>query len=344
MTRKIRDRIIISINFLLIIALVFSIFTIVNKSDDLAAAKKEIAHKQSTIEIQTEKNSELEEKLEKSEKDNSKIKSELDSVKKEKKKLESENSKLKTEIKKLKANNKDSATISTKKPIETKSTIVKPVAQNPKPSGKICYLTFDDGPTANTLKILKILDKYNAKATFFVIDTPQTKINYIKQIHAAGHTIGLHSNSHNYGKIYSSTKAYFSDLDKISNTVKKLIGVESKVLRFPGGGSNTVSLSYSPGIMSKLTHQVTDKGYTYFDWNLDSEDASDITVSATRIANNVINGAKGKSSVCILMHDSISKTTTVEALPKILKSLKKQGYTFKALTKECHGYHHSVNN
>lgn len=343
MTKKTKDRIILCVNLLLIIALTFSIFTIVQKSNDLSAAKSEIKHKQSTIEKQTESNAELESKLEKSEKENSEIQSELDSVKKEKKKLESENSSLKKQIKELKAKKQGAATTTVKK-TANKTTKKTAVAQNPKPTGKVCYLTFDDGPTANTLKILKILDEYDVKATFFVIDTAQTKIQYVKQIYAAGHTVGLHSNSHNYANIYKSTDAYFADLTKISNTVKKYTGVESKVIRFPGGGSNTISRNYKKGIMTTLTSEVTKKGYTYFDWNVDSCDASATTVSATKITNNVLNGAKNKSSICVLMHDAKAKTTTVDALPKIIEGLKKQGYTFKPLTKDCYGYHHSVNN
>lgn len=338
MTRKLKNRIIICINIILIIALSLSIFTIARKSSDLSAAQKEIDHKTTAIEKLNENNKELESKLEETE-------SKLKSANSDKKKLESENSKLKKQITELK-NKKNSAssgkttTTATKKPTTTK----KPVTQNPKPSGKICYLTFDDGPTANTLKILNILEKYDVKATFFVIDTAQTKIEYVKQIHAAGHTVGLHSNSHNYGQIYKSTTAYFTDLKKISNTVKKYTGVESKVIRFPGGGSNMVSAQYKKGIMTTLSHQVTEKGYTYFDWNVDSGDASAATVSQTKIVNNVLNGAKGKSSICVLMHDAKAKTTTVEALPKIIQGLKKQGFTFAPLTKDCHGYHHAVQN
>lgn len=335
MTKKAKDRIILCINLVLIAALVFSIFTIIQKTNALSAAENEISHKQTAIEKLNENNSNLQSELEKTE-------SKLDKAKKNNKKLESENSSLKKKIKELKAKKSGSTSTTVKKPTTTKKPTV--VAQNPKPTGKVCYLTFDDGPTANTLKILKILEKYDVKATFFVIDTAQTKIEYVKQIHAAGHTVGLHSNSHNYAHIYKSTTNYFNDLKKISNTVKKYTGVESKVIRFPGGGSNTVSRNYKKGIMSTLAVQVTKKGYTYFDWNLDSEDASAVTVSRTKIVNNVLNGAKGKSSICVLMHDAASKTTTVEALPAIIEGLKKQGYTFEPLTKDCYGYHHAINN
>ncbi len=336
MTRKIKNRIIIIVNIVLVIALALSVFAIVKTSNELSSAKIQLEHKQTAVDKQAQINKELESEISTAKEANKKLES-------EKEKLQKENSSLKKTIKELKAKKaaEEKATAVVNKNPVKKPTAVK---QNPKPTGKVCYLTFDDGPTKNTLKILNILDKYKVKATFFVIDTPQTKIEYVKKIHKAGHTVGLHSSSHNYSKIYSSTNAYFADLNKISKTVENLIGVKSKVIRFPGGGSNTVSMQYKRGIMSTLSHQVTNKGYTYFDWNLDSEDASATTVSQTKIANNVIKGAKNKSSVCVLMHDAASKTTTVDALPKIITGLKKQGYTFKPLTKDCYGYHHTVQN
>ncbi len=342
MTHKFKDRIVIGLCLLLSLALIMSLvfYGVLSVKSKEADAKNK-----STISSYVKANEELEERLDKAQKENK-------SLEGEKKKLEKENSSLKSKIKKLSSQKKKSGTVATSLSKSTKKAVSKPVSktvkttvsQNPKPTGKVCYLTFDDGPTKNTLKILEVLDEYNAKATFFVIDTPQTKIEYIKKVHEKGHTVGLHSSSHNYAKIYKSSKNYFADLTKISKKVESLTGIKSKVIRFPGGGSNTVSKSYKKGIMTYLTRKVTEKGYTYFDWNLDSGDASGTTVSRTRIVNNVLKGAKGKNSVCVLMHDSLSKTTTVEALPYILKGLKKQGFTFKPLTKECYGYHHSVLN
>lgn len=332
MTKGQRYNILLIINILLVLALAASVFFGVRQTNNLTTAKNEISHKQTAIQKQ-------EEQLKEIEKENKKLQGEKSKLQSEKSKLQSENSKLQKTIKDLKAQKQK-----TEKPAATVNKKPVTVPQNAKPNSKVCYLTFDDGPTANTLKILKILDQYNVKATFFVIDTPQTKIQYVKQIHAAGHTIGLHSATHNYAKIYKSSSAYFADLKKISDKVKSLTGVESKVIRFPGGGSNTVSRNYKKGIMTYLTSEVTKKGYTYFDWNISSGDADAATVSTTKIVRNVLSGAKNASSACVLMHDAASKTTTVEALPKIIEGLKKQGYQFKPLTKDCYGYHHGVNN
>ncbi len=234
--------------------------------------------------------------------------------------------------------------VNTKKIIQAEATLA---AQNSPqttvaPSSKVCYLTFDDGPSDRTLEILKILDQYDAKATFFVVGS--SKLEYLPKIAEKGHTIGLHSNTHKYEQIYKSSDAYFNDLNALSDKVFNATGVRSKVIRFPGGGSNGVSKSICKGIMTRLTNQVRIKGYAYFDWNVDSGDAKNKGVTAESIKNNVINQAKNKNSICVLMHDISSKTATVKALPEILKELKAMGYRFEALTENSFGYCHKVNN
>ena len=325
--------IILSVNLLLIFALVFCVIVIAKTNDNLRQSNEQIANDKSVIEEITKKAEKLESDLKTSEENNKKTASERDSLKSEKEKLQSENQKLKTEIEQLKAKKNGSV-----------KSVVNAASQSPSSSQKICYLTFDDGPSKNTPEILKILDKYGVKATFFVIDTAQSNISYVSEIHAAGHTVGLHSSSHNYSKIYKSVDAYFADLNKISDKVKSITGEESKVIRFPGGSSNLVSRQHSKGIMSKLTASVTQKGYSYFDWNVDSGDATGTTVSQTKILNNVLNGAKNKNSICVLMHDSGPKTTTVAALPKIIEGLSQMGYRFDRLKPGDFGFHHGVNN
>lgn len=327
MTRKAKDYILIGVIIFLSICIAATGFVIFRNYKDLNKLNEKIKHSQTTIDKQTEENNTLKQELEKS-------KQELETARQEKAALESENAGLKKEITELKA----------KRAAASKYSNLPAAPQNPQPVGKVCYLTFDDGPSDNTLKILEILARYNVKATFFVTNYAQSKIEYAPQIHAAGHTIGLHTQSHNYGQIYSSEAAYFADLNAISAKVKELTGVDSKVIRFPGGGSNAVSKKYCPGIMSLLTRKVTEMGYTYFDWNVSSEDASASVVSASKIISSVLNGAKNKNSICVLMHDAAGKTTTVDALPSIIEGLRSQGYTFAPLTKECYGYHHKVNN
>lgn len=206
---------------------------------------------------------------------------------------------------------------------------------------KICFLTFDDGPSKNTPKILDILDRYNIKATFFVIGRGKTE--YMKDIVDAGHAIGLHSYSHEFSQIYQSETAYFEDLQKLSDLVRETTGVTTTLMRFPGGSSNTASKKYCNGIMTALTKSVEQKGYAYFDWNCDSHDADGATVPASQIINS-IKRESGAQHLTVLMHDAGAKTSTVEALPAVIEYLQQQGYSFQKLNKIVKPYHHSINN
>lgn len=217
------------------------------------------------------------------------------------------------------------------------------VVEDPDFGKPICYLTFDDGPSDNTMKILDILDQYNAKATFFVIGTHPEFYPYMKQIVDRGHTIALHTYSHDYEQIYASEQAYFDDLNKIKEVVKEQTGVEADCIRFPGGSSNTVSANYSPGLMTTLTQAVEDQGYQYFDWNGDSTDASGNNIPTSQLIENATAGI-GTEKINILFHDTDAKGTTVEALPTILDAYQKAGYAFKGVTKDGFAPHHGVQN
>lgn len=212
----------------------------------------------------------------------------------------------------------------------------------PPVEGKVCYLTFDDGPSENTLRVLDILKAENVRATFFVVGTK--KISYVQRIFAEGHTVALHTNSHDYATVYSSDEGFFADLQAISDKVHAEIGVRPNIIRFPGGSSNVISKKYNAGIMTRLTQSVEAKGYHYFDWNVSSGDATGKTVSAARIIENVKREAGSKQRICILMHDTDAKNTTVEALPGMIAYLRSQGYSFEAITESTVPFHHTVAN
>lgn len=204
----------------------------------------------------------------------------------------------------------------------------------------VIYLTFDDGPNEGTTNvILDILKKENVKATFFV--TNKGPDSLIKREYDEGHTVALHTASHDYATVYKSVDSYYNDLTQVQNRVKRITGTESKIIRFPGGSSNTVSKKYSKGIMTTLTKDVISKGYHYFDWNIDSDDAGSAR-SSSAVYNNVIrNLSKNKANV-ILMHDI--KTQTRDALTNIIKFGKNNGYTFAKITMDTPMVTHRVNN
>lgn len=194
---------------------------------------------------------------------------------------------------------------------------------NVDPNAKKVYLTFDDGPSQNTELILDILKEYNVKATFFVIGSNnEYSRSLYKRIVDEGHTIALHSYTHRYSKIYASLDAYKEDLQKISDLVYDATGVRSKFIRFPGGSSNKVSHVS----MRDIIKYVVGEGYTYFDWNVINGDATGKAYTVDELVENVFNDCGKYDTNIILMHDAESKTSTVEALPKILDRLIEEGY------------------
>lgn len=199
---------------------------------------------------------------------------------------------------------------------------------------KYAYLTFDDGPSQNTIEILDFLKANRIKATFFVIGNEEMDHIY-KRIVDEGHTIAIHSETHEYSQIYQNVDTFMEDINALSDRIEKVTGVRPKIMRFPGGSNNTVSHRYGgEDIMDKIITRVNEEGYKYFDWNVDSMDASATRQSKEVIVESVLKGASGKKSAIILMHDAPAKSTTVDALPEIVEGLRKQGFIFKAMTEE----------
>ena len=221
-------------------------------------------------------------------------------------------------------------------------TLIKPTKVN---LSKNCviYLTFYDGPSANTTpKILDILKKQNVKATFFILNYSSANEYLVKRIVDEGHSIGIHGYSHNYKEIYTSEKNYLENLDKLQEKIKKTTGVTTNITRFPGGSSNTVS-KFNKGIMTRLTKLVEAKGYKYYDWNIESGDSGGAKTKED-VYNNVIKYLSKKKANVVLMHDFSSNNKTINALNDIINYGKNNGYTFEAINDETPTIHHRVNN
>ncbi len=320
--------------FMLTAALAAVSFVAYNKHTKYVEITATLTNNSSELDKVQKKIDEYSSKIAEDEKEKAELNSQLQAALEEKAKLEQENSSLKTQLQQL--------TEKKKREELQKQIALSNVNQAGAAESGICYLTFDDGPSDNTLKILDILDAYGIKGTFFVVGNAKT--SYMPQITSRGHAIGLHSTTHNYAGIYQDINSYLADIQQISDIVFNATGVRSNIFRFPGGSSNTVSAKYSPGIMTDLTTRMPSLGYSYFDWNVDSGDANVARVPAQTIVNNVLNGAQGKSSICVLMHDTSAKTTTVEALPAIIEGLHNMGFRFSAISADVYGYHQNVNN
>ena len=196
---------------------------------------------------------------------------------------------------------------------------------------KMVYLTFDDGPSKRTLEILDILDKHNVKATFFVTvqeEKEDTK-EIMKQVVDRGHSIGIHTYSHDYKKIYSSVENYLDDFNKISEYIFEATGVKSNIFRFPGGSVN----SYNKGTYKEIISEMSRRGYVYYDWNACSDDAISAP-SSNVIYKNSIRNMENLDRVILLFHDSLDRKTTVEALGDVITEFKNKGYEFSRITND----------
>lgn len=180
------------------------------------------------------------------------------------------------------------------------------------------YLTFDDGPSIYTDEILDILAEYNVKATFFVVGKEdEHSQDAIRRIVNEGHTLGMHSYSHKYVDLYDSLDSFKEDFEKQQNYLEELTGVKSKVYRFPGGSSNTVSNQD----MRFFAYYLDSQDVVFYDWNVDSGDAANRHTSVDMLVqNSTVTIPRWKTSI-ILMHDAADKHTTVEALPQIIETI-----------------------
>lgn len=195
---------------------------------------------------------------------------------------------------------------------------------------KIVYLTFDDGPSVCTDQILNILRQERVKATFFVTAQFTPYLNRMAAIAKDGHEVAIHTYSHNF-KIYKSIDSYFADLNKLNDLIEKYTGKRARIMRFPGGSSNSIYRKYNsdPKFMDRLCVALLDSGYQFVDWNLDSGDARGNNIAADRLVRSAC-GSRHNIQ-CLLMHDTGAKRTTVTALPQIIRYFKQHGYEFGVL-------------
>ena len=208
------------------------------------------------------------------------------------------------------------------------------------PEGKLIYLSFDDGPGPFTDRLLDVLALYNVKATFFVTGLRPDYAGCIGRAWREGHSIGVHSASHNYRRIYASEEAFLADFKAMQDVIREQTGQETKLFRFPGGSSNTVS-RFNRGIMSRLTRMMSDMGYVYFDWNVSSGDAGG-TESTERVLQNIIDGCSSRRVSVVLQHDV--KEFSVDAVEQVIVWGLSNGYRFAALDEMGPDAHHKLAN
>lgn len=190
------------------------------------------------------------------------------------------------------------------------------------------YLTFDDGPSGNTDIILQTLQEENVKATFFVVGTDNAdNLARMRRIVQEGHTIGMHSYSHSYKKIYASVEAFLKDMYQVFNLIKDTTGVAPTCFRFPGGSIN----SYNKAVYKDIKAEMIRRGFVPYDWNVSSGDASTTKYTPEQLTGYVLNGIGSKSRIIVLMHDSSSKENTAQAVRQIIIGIREKGFIFAPL-------------
>lgn len=193
---------------------------------------------------------------------------------------------------------------------------------------KVVFLTFDDGPSRNTVKILDTLAEYNAKATFFVIGEHLTEdgIEIAKRALAEGHMLGMHTETHQYETIYASVDSFLADYDKLASRFVEAFGECPAIFRFPGGSYS----AYINPIRTELQQEMERRGFLGYDWTVSGEDSVG-TPTAASIKKNIFDMVYSSEEPIILLHDSPCSNLTAEVLPDILKRLTEEGYTFMTL-------------
>lgn len=196
---------------------------------------------------------------------------------------------------------------------------------------KTAYLTFDDGPSDNTRKILEVLKEKKAVATFFLIGkeiTPERE-DIVKQTVKQGNAVGVHTYCHEKNKLYCNAESFFDDFNMASDSIKKVTGKEPVLHRFPWGSNNGYVCSYVDSLHEKLQEE----GIKSYDWNVSGEDSIGGTVAQSTIFQNVKKDLTRYDEPIILLHDSATMDNTAAVLDQIIDYIRSQGYEFATLEK-----------
>ncbi len=190
--------------------------------------------------------------------------------------------------------------------------------------GKTAYLTFDDGPSKYTPEILEILRENDIKATFFItgwcIDGRE---HILRQIADEGHTVALHSYSHDYEQIYASKRAWLDDFAKVYGRVYAVTGQKPWAFRFPGGSYNHFNRDTADEIIAEMQ----ERGFAYYDWNGATADASAEATYESCIEN--LKESINYEHEVVLMHDSLELTP--KYLQEVIDHIRGEGYSFETI-------------
>ena len=204
---------------------------------------------------------------------------------------------------------------------------------------KLVFLTFDDGANQKISPIvLDTLKSHGVHGTFFIVGGTvgeKTRSVLLREIQE-GHSIAIHSFTHNYKILYPNrianvqhiTKEYMDTL----SAMKSIFGpnFNTRVFRYPGGHMSWKNMDVADAALSKY-------GVEWIDWNAlcgDGEPRRTRPTSAQGMYEFTVKTTlqnKNQDVIVVLMHDAENKKFTAEALPKIIQYYKDQGYVFGVL-------------
>lgn len=198
---------------------------------------------------------------------------------------------------------------------------------------KVAFLTFDDGANNEiTPQILDILKEQQVPATFFIVGNQigEATAPMLKREIAEGHGLALHSFNHNYDVNPVVVREEAIATQKV---IKEAVGeeFETKVWRYPGGHMSWPNIAPADGVLAEL-------GLHWIDWNATNGDAEvgprTVTTKEAMAAyhENTLTAYPDTGMQVVLMHDSIGKNVTVEALPMIIEFYRSRGYQFGILS------------
>lgn len=204
------------------------------------------------------------------------------------------------------------------------------------PEEKKVYLTFDDGPIpVITDKILDVLREQDVKATFFIVgkEIPERE-HILKRINAEGHSIGLHTYSHKFKKIYQSDDTFVEEMLKVREQINHILNITPIAIRFPGGSSGRMT--------KKLLDKLHSNNMRVYDWTIDLHDGISSEVSVRQLVRNGEDFNPKYSRLIILAHCNSNNANTVKALPEIIKYYKDLGYEFSAIKEDTPDYYYRL--
>ena len=236
-----------------------------------------------------------------------------------------------------KKNGKEAAADGTEEATEAETEQPTEIDPSQVEEGKKIYLTFDDGPSPNTGKLLDVLKEKNVKATFFMVLSDRANQQVIRRMAAEGHTLGIHSASHVYSEIYADLESFKEDVQTVHDLLYEMTGQDVKYYRFPGGSSNRVS----DVPVDDCIEYLEEEGYTYFDWNASNGDSSGSGYTADQLKENVLRYVyNNEEATVVLMHDFEACPETIEALPSLIDELRAEGYVFLPIDETTAPVHH----